>query len=108
MEYLATTAPSGHGSLRSVLSALRSTGGGAFVAVTANGAPDELGELLRTGRSFASVHVIDVRPSAWDPAAERDPQPARPGIVTVHGGADFTTAWERAVRTGRATQGVAT
>ncbi|MEM9036168.1 MAG: DUF58 domain-containing protein [Actinomycetota bacterium] len=100
MEYLATTSPSGHGSLRSVLSSLRSSGGGAFVGVTANGAPDELGELLRTGRSFASVYVIDVRPSAWDPAAPPDFEPERPGVVTVHGGADFATAWERAVRTG--------
>lgn len=105
MEYLATVSPSGHGSLRGALSSLRSAGGGAFVAVTANGAPDEIGELLRTGRSFASTYVIDVRPSAWDPAVQTEPQPDRPGVVTVHGGADFATAWERAMRTGGLMQG---
>lgn len=106
MEYLATTSPTGHGTLRSVITALRSTGGGALVAITANSSPQELGELLRTGGSFASVNVVDVRPSAWDPAARPEPVTERPGVVTVQGSSDFTTAWERTVRGQRRGQGV--
>lgn len=99
MEHLAVVAACAGGTLRGMVDSMATNAASGSLVVVMGTVPDaELVMLERLRGRFGSVTVVQIDPSAWDPAAAPAPDSNSSNVVRVSRDVPFAAAWNRRMR----------
>jgi uncharacterized protein (DUF58 family) len=103
MEHLASVTAAVDDSFDAVLDRLvRSSPGGALIAIVADLAPGTRDRLLRLKQRFGSVTVVQFEQPSWDPLVPPGlPAVSRDGVLHIRAPGSFAEVWNASMRTSR-------
>jgi uncharacterized protein (DUF58 family) len=103
MEHLSSVRSSPDDAFDAVLDRLvRSSTGGALIAIVAGLDPTARDRLLRLRQRFGSVTVVQFEPASWDPSIPPEPPAVgRDGVLLIRSAGSFADVWNTSVRSRR-------